>query len=76
MLETNNPDSALYWIVGIAAVFFLSLIVFGFTSFLSDFSLELKYLNMEIGRTEGAERKYYIRQRRKLWLSLLPFVKY
>jgi MFS family permease len=63
-------------LVGIVAVFFLGLIIVGLTSFINDFSLELKYLNTEIGRTEGAERRYYIRQRRKLWLSLLPFVKY
>lgn len=41
-----------------------------------DFSRELKYLNSEINRTEGGERKGWIRQRRRLWLSLIPFVKY
>ena len=43
---------------------------------LKDFSQELKYLNCEIRRSTGEERKYWIRQRRRLWLSLLPFVEY
>ncbi len=44
--------------------------------FLADFLRELRYLNKEIQCTHGAERQYWIRQRRRLWLSLLPFVKY
>ena len=35
------------------------------------FSRELQYINMEIARTTGSERKYWKKQRRKLWLSLL-----
>lgn len=42
----------------------------------TDFSRELRILNIEINRTEGAEREHYIRQRRRLWLSLLPFIRY
>ena len=37
---------------------------------------ELKYVKSRIDETEGEERKHYIRRRRRLWLSLLPFVKY
>jgi hypothetical protein len=44
--------------------------------FVENFSKELRYLNMEIGRTEGRERMHYLRRRRRLWLSLIPFVKY
>ena len=40
------------------------------------FSRELRYLNKEIRRTCGSERKVWLRRRRKLWLSLLPFVRY
>ena len=43
---------------------------------LKDFSRELKYLNCEIRRTSGEERQEWIRQRRRLWLSLIPFVQY
>lgn len=76
MPQANNPETELYWLIGIIAAFFLFLFIFGLVSFFNDFSQELQYLNMEIGRTEGAERRYYIRQRRRLWLSLIPFVKY
>lgn len=44
--------------------------------FAPGFLRELRYLNSEIGRNVGAERRYWIRRRRRLWLSLLPFFKY
>lgn len=72
----NENDSALYLLVGLVAFGFLILLLFGFAQFLNDFSHELKYLNSEIGRTSGEERRYWIRRRRQLWLSLIPFVKY
>jgi len=72
----NENDSALYLLVGLVAFGFLILLLFGFAQFLNDFSQELKYLNNEIGRTSGEERQYWIRRRRQLWLSLIPFVKY
>ena len=75
-MTENNPDTELYWLIGIVAVFFLILLLFGLVSFINDFSQELRYLNNEIRRTDGAERRHYIRQRRRLWLSLIPFVKY
>ena len=44
--------------------------------FFKHFSDELKYINIEIERTEGAERKHWKKRKRKLLLSLIPFVKY
>ena len=76
MPEANNPDTELYWLIGIVAVIFLLILIVVFAQFINDFSRELKYLNNEIGRTTGAERRHWIRQRRRLWLSLIPFVKY
>lgn len=76
MPEANNPDTGLYWLVGIVAVFFLIIVLFALVSFINDFSSELRYLNNEIRRTDGTERRHYIRQRQRLWLSLIPFVKY
>lgn len=75
-MTENNPDTELYWLIGIVAVFFLILLLFGLVSFINDFSQELRYLNSEIRRTDGAERRHWIRQRRRLWLSLIPFVRY
>lgn len=71
-----NQTADLYWLIGILAIFFLVLLLFGSVFFLNDFSRELKYLNNEIKRTEGAERKHWIRMRRRLWLSLFPFIRY
>ena len=76
MPPANNSDTELYMLIGIATVFFLFLLLFGLVSFFDDFFHELKYLNSEIMRTVGAEQRYWIRQRRRLWLSLIPFVKY
>ena len=70
MLETNN------WLIFILAVPILLGLFVGLCLFINDFSRELKYLNGEIGRTEGAERRHWIRQKRRLWLSWIPFVKY
>lgn len=76
MPQETNPDIGLYILIGIIAIFFLIGILFGLAQFVNDFSHELCYLNNEIGRTDGEEQKHYIRQRRRLWLSLIPFVKY
>ena len=76
MPEESNLDAGIWFLVGIVAIFFLILLLFGLVTFINDFSSELRYLNNEIGRTTGEERKHWIRQRRRLWLSLIPFVRY
>jgi hypothetical protein len=73
--STNNLDEWLYWIGGIVALSILILILVRFIFYLDNFSHQLKYLNVEIKRTHGSERMHYIRRRRRLWLSLIPFVK-
>lgn len=37
---------------------------------------ENRMLTIEIGRTEGKEKEHYKKKKRRLWLSLLPFVRY
>lgn len=76
MPQENNPDIAFYVTVGIVAAFMLFIVLYGLYSFFVEFSRELKYLNSEIGRNTAGERRYWRRQRRRLWLSLIPFVKY
>lgn len=75
MPETNF-DTLVYCICGILATLILILLICKAISFFYDFSKELRYLNMEINRTDDDERAHYLRKRRKLWLSLLPFIKY
>ncbi len=40
---------------------------------ITGFQRELRYLNMEIRRTEGREQRHYRREKRRLLLSWLPF---
>lgn len=74
--QTEGAGAELTLFLGVAVVLILLGSVFGLALLVTDFSRELRYLNIEIGRTEGEERQHYIRQRRRLWLSLLPFVHY
>ena len=40
------------------------------------FRKEKFYIDQEIGRTIGSERQHWIRRKRRLYLSLIPFVPY
>jgi len=71
MTLENDPATNLLLIMIIAFVAVLLLV--GLTMKIGEFSRELKYINIEIGRTTGAERRYWKREKRRLWLSLLPF---
>ena len=52
-------------------IIFINLVIF-----FMEFSKDLKYIKMEIRRTCGREQKYWIRRKRRLWLSLIPFVRF
>ena len=73
MAEMSNED---YWLIWIIVAFILLLVFIRAVCFFYDFSKELKYLNMEITRADDDEIEYYLYNRRRLWLSLIPFVKY
>lgn len=75
-MPQNTPDTALWCIIGTISLFLAIVIIYGLTTALPKFLFELKTINIEIGRTNGIERKYWKRQKRKLLLSILPFVKY
>ena len=76
MPHTNNFDIELVLLVGILVCFFFVLILAKLITFWSEFYDELRYLKDEIRRTGGDERIYWMRRKRRLWLSLIPFVKY
>lgn len=61
-----------------AAVGLVLVAAFGlrFISWLTEFQHELRYINNEIGRTTGREKKRWKKRKRKLLLSILPFVRY
>lgn len=60
-------------VILVVSAVFLLLVHFAFR--LDEFKTELKYVNMEIHRTEGNQRKYWKRKRRKLWLSFIFFIR-
>lgn len=72
---TTNQDTLLYIIVGIIVFALFILLLIGLVYSLTKFSQELRYINSEIKRSSKSERKHWIRKRRRLWLSLLPFMK-
>ncbi len=72
----NENDTTLFCLIGVVCVLVVFLLLTVLIKFLNDFRSEFRYLNTEIHRTEGREQKHYIRRKRRLWLSLIPFVKY
>lgn len=72
--NAGNSKTGVY--IAVAAVLALLLLACVLARFITDFSQELRLLNIEIERTEGEEREHYIRERRRLWLSLFPFIRY
>ena len=69
-------DTLVIILAVLIGVIFLGLLLIKFAAWISEFQAELKYLNNEIGRTRGKERKRWIKRRRRLWLSIIPFIRY
>ena len=70
-----NPelDTFTNVLLAIVIAFFAVVLLVGLTIKINDFRRNLDYLNSEIARTEGAEHEHWKREKRRLWLSLLPF---
>lgn len=70
-----NPESdpVIAIIIVVVIFFFVILFLAGLAIKINEFSHELDYINREIGRTTGGEQRYWKREKRRLWLSLLPF---
>lgn len=75
-MPEQNTNEELYWLIGFFAVVVLIGLIVWFSKFLNGFSRELRQLKNEIQRTKGEERTYWMERKRRLWLSLIPFVKY
>lgn len=75
-MPDNETQIALYVLISIiATIIFIILFIKGVFFFIG-FKKELRLINMEIRRTEGKERERWLRRKRRLWLSIIPFVKY
>lgn len=75
MSNSENINTGLYLIIGLIAIIILLAFIVWLALFIKEFKKNLQYINMEIERSDGSERRYWLRQRRRLWLSLIPFVK-
>ncbi len=75
-MNQSGNDLSVYFLLAVCIVIFLPIVLFGFLRWFLYFRRELRYLRGEIHRTQGKRQKYWIQKRRKLWLSILPFVKY
>ena len=71
----DDQTSILLAVVGGAVL--LVVLVFAFVVWLPRFPRELRHLNMRIQQSVSErERQHYIRRRRSLLWSIIPFVKY
>ena len=68
--EINLRDNILLIIM---ILFFVILLIIGLVIKINAFSQEMAYINKEIECTTGSEQRYWKREKRRLWLSLLPF---
>ena len=75
MPELIMDRSSLWIVVALVLCILLGYIVYK-CAYIIKFKAELRYLNCEIRRTYGDERRYWMRRRCRLWLSWLPFVRY
>lgn len=73
MITENN---AIWSVIGMLGVIIGAVFIIFFIIWLHDFRFELRNINDEINRNEGQERKYWIARKRRLWLSLIPFVRW
>ncbi len=76
MPQANTTDMIGYIAIAFLVVAVLIILALAFFFVYNDFMSELRHLNIEIRRTEGQEKDYWKKQKLRLWLSLIPFVKY
>ena len=69
----NEIDSTTGTLLIVLGSFFAILLLIGIVTKLNQFSNELRYINMEIKRNIGSQKKYWQKEKRRLWLSLLLF---
>lgn len=69
-------DESFWLLIALFGIIFGFALLVKLAMWMQDFSQELKYLNNEIRRTDGDEQRYWISRKRRLWLSILPFVRY
>ena len=75
--ERRGRVMALVWIgVAIIGGVISIALLLNFFEWLSFFQKELRRINGEIERTEGRERAHWKKRKKRLLLSIIPFVRY
>ncbi len=71
----GKSDVLLYILIIFVLLVFIIAVIIKLVLFIKSIKEELKYINIEIGRTEGREKSHWKKKKRQLLLSLIPFVK-
>ena len=71
MEQTVIYDILIALFIGVIVFLLILRLVFRLDSLKRD----IEYVNMEIRRTRGSERKAWRKEKRRLWLALIPFYK-
>ena len=66
----------LMYIMALAACLLVGVLIVFLVIRLPEFKRELWYINMEIERSDEEEKLVWKKKKRKLLLSLIPFVRY
>lgn len=73
-IETVNAREKVFFYIMIFLIsIFIILLIVELNIRISEFSRELKYINSEIRRTKGIDKKRWKKARRKLYLSFFLF---
>lgn len=69
-------DTTTVKIIIVTAIWILFFLLYRIVSEIREFRHALKYIKTEISRNCGAERRYWQKKKRKLWLNFFfPFIK-
>ncbi len=72
-----TENSLIVWLAaGTVGVIVLAALILNLIEWHRAFSSELKHINNEIQRTDGRARAYWKKKKKRLLLSLIPFIKY
>lgn len=75
-MEVTASDTLIFVLGALVGVVLLAAAILRFVTWINEFQQELDMLNTEIARNTGTEQQYWLKRRRRLWLSIIPFVRY
>lgn len=70
----NFAHEDIFWLFVFVLIFSL-LLICAIINWLIGVNSELKYINMELKRCEGEERKIWLKRKWELFFSFLPFIR-